>query len=311
MRIIISGSLAYDRIMVFDGRFGEHIMPDKAHMLNVCFAVNDMQEKLGGTAGNISYGLSQLGEPSYIWANLGRDGANYMEVLHIRGINTDGVQILDNAYTPGAFIVTDMSDNQITVFNSGAMKYPSRYAWEQTQDGRCLFIIAPGNLTDMAELPRALRQKGLPFIFDPGQSLTAWHDYDLGEALSGAKLLICNDYEMEIISNVTGWALPQILDKVEAAVVTKGEKGSVLHLPGQQIKIPAIPPDSVVDPTGSGDAYRAGLLKGLALGLDLAQACLWGAALASYCVSGLGTQEYTVDLVDFEKRVAWGQDKLR
>ncbi|MCF8042265.1 MAG: carbohydrate kinase family protein [Desulfarculaceae bacterium] len=303
MRIYVSGSLAYDRIMNFEGRFADHILPDKIHVLNVCFNVNGLQEKLGGTAGNIAYGLAQLGECPVLLACLGRDGDRYLEWMDSHGVDTRQVRHIAEEFTAGAFITTDKSDNQITGFNPGAMNFPCQCSVEDMKPDASLAIVAPGNLEDMTELPAQFRRRGIPFIFDPGQSLNIWKGPALTKAFTGAKILISNDYELELIQRMTGLKLSQILSKVEALITTKGEEGSVLWRGQDRTDIPASPASQVLDPTGAGDAYRSGLLKALALGKDLSQACLWGAVLASYAVACYGTQEYEVDQAQFAQRL--------
>ncbi|MCB2193133.1 MAG: carbohydrate kinase family protein [Deltaproteobacteria bacterium] len=303
MRIYVSGSLAYDRIMNFEGRFSDHILPDKIHVLNVCFNVNGLQEKLGGTAGNIAYGLAQLGERPVLLGCLGRDGARYLEWMQEHGVDTSQVRHVQEEFTAGAFITTDKSDNQITGFNPGAMGHSCQCVVDDIKPDASLAIVAPGNLEDLTTLPSKFRRRGIPFIFDPGQSLNILNGPDLAKAFNKAKILISNDYELELIQRMTGLKLSQILDRVEALITTKGEEGSVLWQGPDRTDIPACPANQVLDPTGAGDAYRSGLLKAMALGKDLSEACLWGAVLASYAVACYGTQEYEVDQAEFYKRL--------
>ncbi len=307
MQIYVSGSLAYDRIMNFDGRFSDHILPDKIHVLNVCFNVNGLQEKLGGTAGNIAYGLAQLGESPTVLACLGRDGGRYLEWMRQQGIGVECVRQVEEEFTAGAYITTDQSDNQITGFNPGAMKFSCCFEPEGMDPRNSLAIVAPGNLEDLTQLPVAFRQRGVPFIFDPGQSLNILSGEQLVESITGALALISNDYELELITRKTGLDLAGLLKLAQAVITTKGDQGSILHQPGGQVFIPIVPASEVKDPTGAGDAYRSGLLKGLAQGLPLAEACLWGAALSSYAVAIYGTQEYRVDPADFQSRLAQAQ----
>lgn len=303
MNILISGSLAYDRIMNFEGRFSDHILPDKIHVLNVCFNVNGMTEKLGGTAGNIAYGLAQLGERPQVLACLGRDGGPYLQWLDQLGVQRDSVRVIEEEFTAGAYITTDKADNQITGFNPGAMNQPCLCQLDGLDPGDSLLIVAPGNLEDMSSLPAQARAHGLPFIFDPGQSLNIWQGRDLAEAMEGAKVLISNDYELEMILRMTGLDLAGVLGLVQAVITTKGDQGSLLRSDGGQVEIPAVPPSQVKDPTGAGDAYRSGLLKGLAQGLDLPQAALLGATLSSFAVACHGTQEYRLEPGQFEQRL--------
>lgn len=303
MDLFISGSLAYDRIMNFEGRFSDHILPEKIHVLNVCFNVNGLSEKLGGTAGNIAYGLAQLDESPIILGCLGRDGRRYLEWLERQNIVSDHVAVVEDEYTAGAFITTDKADNQITGFNPGAMNYSCPFDLTQADPAQGILIVAPGNLRDMTKYPRQARGTGMPFIFDPGQSLNIWDGPALAEAMQGAQVLISNDYELEMIMRMTGMDLDRIMERVQAVITTKGDKGSLLRQNGREMEIPAVPATEVKDPTGAGDAYRAGLLKGLCQGRDLAEAAVMGATLASFAVARYGTQEYSVTTGEFEARL--------
>lgn len=303
MKIYVSGSLAYDRIMDFQGRFSDHILPDKIHVLNVCFNVNGMQEKLGGTAGNIAYGLAQLGERPTVLACLGQDGARYMDWMTSQGVDVSGVRTVPEEFTAGAFITTDLADNQITGFNPGAMKQPCGFDVACLDPKDSLVIVAPGNLDDMTGLPAAMRGCGVPFIFDPGQALNIFQGPQLQEAFTGARLLISNDYELEMIRRMTGLDIDGVTSLVGAVITTKGDQGSVLRESGRVWEFPVVPASQVQDPTGAGDAFRSGLLKGMAMGLSLPEACLWGATVSSYAVACYGTQEYTLDSADFRSRL--------
>lgn len=302
MDLYISGSLAYDRIMNFDGRFSDHILPEKIHVLNVCFNVNGLSEKLGGTAGNIAYGLAQLNESPVILGCLGKDGRRYLEWLERQNIVRDHIHLVEDEYTAGAFITTDQADNQITGFNPGAMNYSCPFELAAADPAQGILIVAPGNLEDMTKYPEQARRIGMPFIFDPGQSLNIWNGPGLIEAMQGARVLISNDYEWEMIMRMTGLTLDQILERVQAVITTRSEKGSILRENGGELVLPAVPATEVKDPTGAGDAYRAGLIKGMRQGLDLPQAALMGATLASFAVARYGTQEYSVTAGEFEAR---------
>jgi len=300
VRLLVYGSLAYDRIMNFEGRFADHILPDKIHVLNVCFNLNGLKEKLGGTAGNIAYGLAQLGEKPAVLACLGEDGERYLNYLNRQGIDCGWVRTIKDEFTAGAFITTDKADNQITGFNPGAMNYPCGFQFDGQDPADSLAIVSPGGIEDMTGLPALFRKLGVPFIFDPGQSLNIWQGEVLAEAMAGAKVLISNDYELEMIMRMTGLDKKGLLALVQAIITTKGDQGSVLCQPQGERKVPAVPAKEVRDPTGAGDAFRAGLMKGLAQGLDLFTACLWGASLASFAVASYGTQEYTVQTAEFK-----------
>ena len=302
MNIYISGSLAYDRIMDFPGRFSDHILPDKIHILNVCFTVNGMREKFGGTAGNVAYSLSMLGEKPVIIAAIGKDYATYFGWLEQNGIPVDGIRVVDEEFTAGAYITTDMSDNQITGFNPGAMKHQAGYRIEKGAAGDSICLIAPGNLNDMIEYAESCRSKGVPHICDPGQSLTQWDGAGLRDWIKGSAILISNDYELELIMKMTGLDKKGLLGLTKTIITTLGEKGSLISGPGPDIEIPAAKVAAVVDPTGAGDAYRAGLLKGLAMKKDIGPAARMGTIAAAYTVEQYGTQEHRFSLEGFMKR---------
>lgn len=304
MKLFVSGSLAYDRIMNFDGRFGDHILPDKIHLLNVCFTVNGLQEKLGGTAGNIAYGLSQLGEKPAVLGCLGKDGQRYLDWMGQLGIDAGCVRMVDDEYTAGAFITTDQADNQITGFNPGAMMRSCGFSPNGLAPEDTLAIIAPGNLDDMMGLPELFRQKKVPFIFDPGQQLNVLPADRLADCIKGARVLISNDYELEMIMRMTGLDEEGLLALSKSIITTKGEEGSVLLEKERRVEIPAAPADEVKDPTGAGDSFRSGLIKAMAQGHDLDEACLWGAAIASFAVACYGTQEYSLEPGQFDERLA-------
>ncbi|GAB6039083.1 carbohydrate kinase family protein [Fundidesulfovibrio butyratiphilus] len=302
MRILISGSVAYDRIMTFPGKFADHILPEKIHILNVCFLVDGLTEKFGGTAGNIAYTLSLLGEKPTVIAQGGRDFEPYASWMTKLGLSMEGIRRIPDEFTAGAYITTDMTDNQITGFNPGAMKYPSGFSVEAFDPADTLAIVAPGCLEDMKFYPARYKALGIPFFFDPGQNITAFSGDDLAEMLTGSSYLITNDYELELIMNATGLSREAVKHRVGTLVTTLGGDGSVVCANGQDTVIPAAKADDVKDPTGAGDAYRAGLLKGLAEGRPLPTAARMGAVAAAYCVEQHGTQEHTFTREEFQAR---------
>jgi adenosine kinase len=310
MRIYISGSLAFDRIMDFPGKFSEHILPDKIHMLNVCFVVNGLDEKFGGTAGNIAYSLALLGERPLVLSSVGRDFGPYEKRLRKLELPLDGIRVIDEEFTAGAYITTDKADNQITGFNPGAMKHSCAPHIDRGNIGGSYAIVSPGNVEDMTSLPRTYKELNIPYIFDPGQQTTALSGKQLEEALTGCAILVTNDYELEMIAKSTGLGKEAIQERVGAMITTLGEKGSVLKAEGRVFEIPATPVKAAVDPTGAGDAFRAGLLKALVLGKHLAQACRLGSACAAYAVEHHGTQEHTFDMeqVAARHREAFGSE---
>ncbi len=301
MNIYLSGSLAYDRIMDFPGRFSDHILPDKIHILNICFTVNGMVEKFGGTAGNIAYSLSLLNEKPVIVATIGKDYGTYFNWLRKNNLPLEGIRIIEEEFTACAYITTDMADNQITGFNPGAMKYQALYTVSSSPaDSVCL--IAPGNLRDMVEYADMCRREGMAYICDPGQSLTGWEGKALAEWIDGSTMLVSNDYEFEMITKMTGIDKRGLLRLTKAIVTTLGEKGCVVSIPGDDMRVPAVEVREVVDPTGAGDAFRAGVLKGFVTGRDIVTAAKMGSVAAAYAVERYGTQEHSYSYEDFLER---------
>ena len=306
MNIIVSGSLAYDRIMDFPGYFSAHILPEKIHVLNVSFTVNGLVEKFGGTAGNIAYALSLLGEKPIILATIGRDYHSYFEWLTKNGISCDNIRIIEEELTAGAYITTDQADNQITGFNPGAMKYPSSFNFDSINPRESIAIIAPGNLEDMMNYSTTCKARGIDYIFDPGQSLPMWRSEDLIQCIEGSRLMISNDYELELIISKTGLDRDKLLQRTSYIITTLGELGSRVSAPDFEIDIAAVKPQNVVDPTGAGDAYRAGLIKGLVQGRDIEQSAKMGSVCASFAIECYGTQDYSFSQTEFEARQSRG-----
>lgn len=302
MNIFVSGSMAYDRIMDFPGRFSEHILPEKIHILNVCFTVNSLLEKYGGTAGNIAYTLTLLGEKPTILATIGKDYESYFNWLKSNNISTEGIKIIKEEFTASAYITTDKADNQITGFNPGAMRYPSGYKFNNDDTQNSIGIISPGNLSDMMEHAEVFRQKGIKYICDPGQSLTQWDSKSLIDWIKGSMLLIANDYELELIMKITGLDKQGLLGMTKTMITTLGEKGSLISTSDGDLTIPAALANNVIDPTGAGDAYRAGLIKGLVEGRNIETSAKMGAAAAAYAVENYGTQEHYFTYDDFAKK---------
>lgn len=304
MRILVSGSLAYDRIMSFPGSFADHILPDKIHILNVCFLVEGLEEKFGGTAGNIAYCLRLLGEAPTIVATAGKDFAAYEAWLRHCGIAIDGISRVNGEFTAGAYITTDKADNQITGFNPGAMKHRADYPVDEADPAQTIAIVAPGNLEDMQDFPRRYKAKGIPCMVDPGQNITAFSGDQLAEMLTGATYLISNDYELELIQNSTKLTQAEIVERAGIVITTLGEKGSIIRQKGAEIAVPPCPVAEVKDPTGAGDAFRAGFVKGLALGKPLDVAARLGSVSAAYAVEKHGTQEHAFTWQEFADRYA-------
>lgn len=302
MQIFVSGSLAYDRIMDFPGKFSDHILPEKIHILNVCFLVNGVVEKFGGTAGNIAYNLALLGERPIILSAAGRDFDSYEKWLRGHGLSLDGIRRVGEELTAGAYITTDQADNQITGFNPGAMKYPSNYEFNGIAPNNSLAIVSPGNLEDMVAYSRIYKSRRVPYIFDPGQQIPVMPKPELIEMITGSELLVANDYELQMIEQAGGFRKQDLLTLTKGIITTLGEKGSVISTNAKETEIPAARVSKVLDPTGAGDAYRAGLIKGLARGKSLEDAARMGSTCASYAVECYGTQEHSFSTADFHQR---------
>jgi adenosine kinase len=299
MDILVSGSMAYDRIMDFNGAFSDHILPDQLDNINVSFTVNSLTENFGGTAGNIAYSLSLLGEKPRILATIGQDYHRYFEWLKQIGVPTADIRIVEEELTAGAYITSDTSSNQITGFNPGAMKQQSGFNFDSVDPDNCLAIVAPGNLGDMADYTAEHEKRGIFSIFDPGQSLPAWQADALSTAIRQSNILVCNDYEMEMISNTTGMSREQVAGTVDTIVVTKGGDGSDIITSDGTVSVPVVPASDAVDPTGAGDAFRGGLIKGLIGSLPIERAVQMGNVAGHYAVQILGTQQHSFTLDEF------------
>jgi adenosine kinase len=311
MNIVICGSLAYDRIMDFPGHFSDHILPEKIHVLNVCFQIDGIREKFGGTAGNIAYALRLMGERPEISASIGRDYHTYLEWLTKNEISTRLIRIVEEELTASAYITTDKADNQITGFNPGAMKFTSKLDFDTLDPKNTFLIISPGNLEDMIKYPKLCKSKGIEYIFDPGQSLPMLNYKDLVQAIEGSKILICNDYELDLIMNKTGLNRKELVSLTGSIIVTLGDLGSQIFSGEGDIKIPIARARTVKDPTGAGDSYRGGLISGLAQGKEMTDCALMGSVCASFAVENYGTQEYTFTLDEFKARLNDCYDCLR
>jgi adenosine kinase len=299
MAIFISGSLAYDRIMDFPGHFADHILPEKIHVLNVCFNINGLVEKFGGTAGNIAYSLAMLGERPFIVATSGEDFSKYSKWLHKNNLSTEYVKSVSGVFTAGAYITTDLDDNQITAFNPGAMAFEADLP---QLNGSGMVFIGPGNKTDMMNFAQRARHAKVPFFFDPGQSLNIWTGEELREAVAGALCFISNDYELEQFLRMTGWKMKDLYGTVQVVITTRGQEGAVIDTGGDKLLIPPVPVDHVLDPTGAGDAFRAGVLKGMTMDLPWDVACQMGSTVASFSLEYYGTQEHSFDWEKFCER---------
>jgi adenosine kinase len=288
----IAGSIAYDRIMTFPGVFAEHLLPDRLDILNVCFLIDRVDLKRGGTAGNIAYSLALLGEKPLILAAAGRAFALYDSALKKRKLPRDGIRIVRDELTAAAFIITDRHNNQITAFSPSAMRFPCGYAFPALDPAKDIALVGPGNLEDMVKLPALFRKRGIRYILDPGQQIPALSGAELTDALTGAFAYISNDYELELTLKRTGLTEKALAGRVKWLITTLGGKGSRVQDEGQT-HVGIAEARQVVDPTGAGDAYRAGLIRGIVAGLPVPEAATLGATCAAFCVEHSGTQEHS------------------
>jgi len=302
MDILVSGSMAYDRIMNFNGRFSDHILPDQLDNISISLLVDSMTEHIGGTAGNIAYSLSLLGEKPRILAAMGRDYHQYFEWLDRCGISTDDIRIVEDELTAGAYITTDLNSNQFTGFNPGAMKHQADFSYDGVNASDTMAIVGPGNLADMMEFTAKNNELGIFSIFDPGQSLPIWEPEALSRCIGQSDMLICNEYELGMISNSTGLSQGDLAGMVDHLVVTLGAEGAEFHSKGASERVPVVPADAV-DPTGAGDAFRGGLIKGLAHGLGIKRAVQMGAVCGYYVVQVNGTQTYRYTEAEYDAKL--------
>jgi adenosine kinase len=267
MRTLICGSLAYDTIMVFEGRFKDQILPDQVHILNVAFLVPALRREFGGTAGNIAYNLHLLGGAPVVMASVGEDAQPYLDRLHKLGFEDRHVKTIAGAFTAQAFITTDLDDNQITAFHPGAMSESAiNHVVDAGEIG--LGIVAPDSRAGMVQHAREFADAGIPFIFDPGQALPMFTGDELMEFIQIADYVTVNDYEARMLAERTQRTFDELATSVKALIVTQGGMGSTIYADGTVHVIPSVRPEGIADPTGCGDAYRGGLLYGLAKGLD-------------------------------------------
>ncbi|MHB8415599.1 MAG: carbohydrate kinase family protein [Acidiferrobacteraceae bacterium] len=299
--ILVCGSFAYDTIMVFPDRFARHILPDKVHMLNVSFMVPKMRREFGGCAGNIAYNLSLLGAASLPMGTVGTDFEPYAHWMDQCGISRRHVLAIAGTYTAQAFITTDIDDNQITAFHPGAMGEAHRNRVQDAGDVD-FGIVSPDGRQGMIEHASQFAAAGIPFIFDPGQGLPMFDGADLLEFMRQATYLTVNDYEGRLIEERTDKPLAELAHLVQALIVTKGANGSEIYVNGQRIEIPSAKAQSVVDPTGCGDAYRAGLLYALDRRFDWETAGRIGALMGAIKIETAGTQNHRFTMEEFRSR---------
>jgi adenosine kinase len=301
MKIVVTGSIAYDYLMSFPGQFTEHFLPEHMNRISLSFLVDTMDKRRGGCAPNIAYTLALLGERPMLMATAGEDFGEYRQWLDAAGVDTSLVKQVAGKFTASFFCSTDQANNQIASFYTGAMADASTLSFRTVRD--CDFaIISPNDPAAMVQYAEECRTLGIKFIFDPGQQCARMSGDELEDGVAGAAIVICNDYEYELLKQKTGLSEDDILAKAGALIVTKGENGSSVITRGRQVDVPAVTPGRIVDPTGVGDAFRGGLLRGLALGLGDDVAARLGSVAAAYALEHLGGQSHSYTWAEFKLR---------
>lgn len=300
--ILVTGSLAFDFIMDFPGNFSDNINPAKLHIINLSFLVETLKKERGGTAGNIAYNLALLKMPVSILGSVGNDFEQYGEFLKTSGVDTSPVKIIPHEVTSSAFITTDKSDNQISAFYPGAMKMVENLKISSLDKKPIFTVISPTTPNAMTNFVRECKKSNIPYMFDPGMVLPRISDDQLKAGIFGAKILIGNDYEMGLICSRLGSDVQELLKDVEILITTLGAKGSLIQTSTQTIKIKAAKPKKVLDPTGAGDAYRAGFLAGFFRGFNLKICGKMGSVASCYAVEKYGTTNHGYSISDFCRR---------
>ncbi len=301
MKIVVTGSIAFDYLMSFPGRFTEHFLPEHMDRVSLSFLVDTMDKRRGGCAPNIAYTLALLGEHPLLMATAGEDFGEYREWLESAGVDTSLVRHVAGKFTASFFCSTDQHNNQIASFYTGAMADAGELSFRTVHD--CgLAIISPNDPRAMLQYADECRTLGIRHVFDPGQQCTRMSGDELREGAIGATIVICNDYEFELLKQKTGLGETDILARSEALIVTRGEHGCSVFTPGGRLDVPAVVPRRIVDPTGVGDAFRGGLLKGLAAGCSYQTSAQMGSVAATYVLEHLGGQSHTYSWAEFGRR---------
>jgi adenosine kinase len=298
--VLICGSIAYDRIMNFGGNFSEHFMPDKLHAINVSFFVSPPKEEFGGTGGNIAYSLSLLGTRADVAATVGDDFQRYAHWLSEHQVSLEPVVRREDIPTASGYIMTDSKDNQITAFSGGAAVYP--YEKEILYTNYAAAIVSPTNKDDMVRVSKEAKEAGVPFFFDPGQQIPMLSGEEIKEAIEGAEGVLVNDYECSLIMDKTGWSVEDMAKRAGFIVVTLGAEGTRIITKDGEERVEAVLVEKVVDPTGAGDAYRAGFLHGYLMKLPLSACSKIGSTVAAFAVECYGTQNHRFTLEELKTR---------
>jgi adenosine kinase len=299
---LICGSVAYDTILVFPDHFKAHLLPDKLHTLNVSFLVPEMRREFGGCAANIAYGLQLLGDRGIAMATAGDDFAPYRERMISQGLPVDHIKAVEGTFTAQAFITTDLDDNQITAFHPGAMQFAHLNKVADAGAGVTLGIVAPDGRQAMIEHASQFEAASIPFMFDPGQGMPMFGAEELKTFIRQARWVAVNDYEWGMLQQKTGLSVAEVAAQVEALIVTQGAQGSTIYTEGRTLTIPSAKPKAVVDPTGCGDAYRAGLIHGLLRGLDWETIGRTASLMGAIKIESRGPQNHRFTRTEFDRR---------
>ncbi|MGC9398839.1 MAG: carbohydrate kinase family protein [Anaerolineae bacterium] len=313
MNIVVTGSIAYDYLMSFPGDFLEHIKPERLQKLSLSFLVDDMRKQRGGCAPNIAYTLALLGERPLLMGTAGKDFGAYRNWLEAQGVDTSAVRVIPEAFTASFFATTDRRQNQIASFYTGAMTYARELSFHDLERPVDLTIISPNDPVAMDLYPEECRELGIPYIYDPSQQVVRSTPESLHNGLVGADMLVVNDYEYELLKERVGMTDAQVRQAViTAVIVTRGKEGATIWVGDEEIRVPAAPERRILDPTGVGDAFRAGLIKGLALGLPWGTAGRIGSLAATYVLETDGPQAHHYTLAEFAARYVdtFGEDEF-
>jgi adenosine kinase len=303
LNVILTGSVAFDYLMSFPGRFREHIIPDKLDSISLSFLVESMKKRRGGTAPNIAYTMALLGQKPRLFATVGEDFEDYRDFLESKGVNTSLVRMIPEVNTASFFVNTDRDNNQIASFYPGAMAYAVELSlYDLEGEHPDLVIISPNDPNAMKRYARECQELFIPYLYDPSQQIVRLSGEDLQEGIEGAQSLFVNEYEFSMIQKKTGLSTRDLLDFVEFTVITRGEKGSTIYHEENEIDIPIFQPKLILDPTGVGDAYRGGFLTAMGYGWDWELCGLVGSLAATYCLEGEGPQSYTYTKAEFVAR---------
>ena len=303
MNIVVSGSIAYDYLMTFPGRFQDHIIPAQLANLSLSFLVDSMVRQRGGVATNIAYNLALLGERPRVMATVGQDFEAYRAWLEKQGVDTSAIIAIPDEFTASFFVSTDQENNQIAMFYTGGMAHAHTLSFQDLGETAIdLAVISPNDPRAMVQYAEQCQAFHIPYLYDPSQQIIRLSGAELRAGIKGARLLMVNEYEFGMISEKTGWSEKDVTNTVEALIITLGEQGSIIYADGDAVDIPIVPPAQIADPTGVGDAYRGGFVKGLALGAPWEIAGQMGAVAAAYVLEEKGTQNHSYTRPEFVSR---------